>query len=179
MPIQVKHLMLLLEGRMKQRRRRGRRKAMIPKGKRPLKGRDSRILGAYQRRKEPLKESIPHICHFLYTGRIFKFKILHLKITKIYPKKSKICSFFAFNLEKFTPDRIFYTGSARGARDKYEVWASSSHTTQAPANTNRNKNKQTQTEIQIQSKDIRSRPTQRKTISWEVVLLRHVKIVEL
>ena len=31
--------------------------------------------------------------------------------------------FFAFNLEKFTPDRIFYTGSARGARDKYEVCA--------------------------------------------------------
>ena len=31
--------------------------------------------------------------------------------------------FFAFNLEKFTRDRIFYTGSARGARDKYEVWA--------------------------------------------------------
>ena len=30
--------------------------------------------------------------------------------------------FFAFNLEKFTPDRICYTGSARGARDKYEVW---------------------------------------------------------
>ena len=29
--------------------------------------------------------------------------------------------FFAFNLEKFTPDRIFYTGGARGARDKYEV----------------------------------------------------------
>ena len=68
---------------------------------------------------------IPHICHFLYTGRIFKFKILHLEITQIYPKKvkSKICSFFAFNLEKFTPDRIFYTGSARGARDKYEVWS--------------------------------------------------------
>ena len=37
------------------------------------------------------------------------------------PQKSKICSFFAFNLEKFTPDRIFYTGNARGARDKYEV----------------------------------------------------------
>ena len=52
-------------------------------------------------------KGIPHICHFLYTGRIFKFQILHLKITKIYPKKSKICSFFAFNLEKFTPDRIF------------------------------------------------------------------------
>ena len=30
--------------------------------------------------------------------------------------------FFAFNLEKYTPDRIFYTGSARGARDNYEVW---------------------------------------------------------
>ena len=29
---------------------------------------------------------------------------------------------FAFNLEKFTLDRIFYTGTARGARDKYEVW---------------------------------------------------------
>ena len=58
----------------------------------------------------------------LYTGKIVKFQILHLKITKIYPNKSKICIFFAFNLEKFTPDRIFYTGSARGARDKYEVW---------------------------------------------------------
>ena len=33
-----------------------------------------------------------------------------------------MCSFFALNLEKFTPDRNFYTGSARGARDKYEVW---------------------------------------------------------
>ena len=65
--------------------------------------------------------SIPDICHFLYTGRIFKFKILHLKIPKIYPQKSQMCSFFAFNLEKFTPDRNFYTGSARGARDKYEV----------------------------------------------------------
>ena len=29
--------------------------------------------------------------------------------------------FLAFNLEKFTPDRFFYTGTARGARDKYEV----------------------------------------------------------
>ena len=41
-PIQVKHLMLLLEGRMKESRSRGRRKDMIAKGKRPLKGRDSR-----------------------------------------------------------------------------------------------------------------------------------------
>ena len=30
--------------------------------------------------------------------------------------------FSAFNLENFTPDRFFYTGTARGARDKYEVW---------------------------------------------------------
>ena len=30
--------------------------------------------------------------------------------------------FFAFNLENFTPDRIFYTGPACGACDKYEVW---------------------------------------------------------
>ena len=30
--------------------------------------------------------------------------------------------FFSFNLEKFTPDRIFYTGSARNVRDKYEVY---------------------------------------------------------
>ena len=29
--------------------------------------------------------------------------------------------FSAFNLENFTPDRFFYTGTARGARDKYEV----------------------------------------------------------
>ena len=40
------------------------------------------------------------------------------KKSKIYPNKSKICIFFAFNLEKFSPDRNFYTGSAR---DKYEV----------------------------------------------------------
>ena len=36
---------------------------------------------------------IPHICHFLYTGRIFKFKILHLEITQIYPKKVKYVVF--------------------------------------------------------------------------------------
>ena len=31
--------------------------------------------------------------------------------------------FFAFNLENFTPDRIFYTGTARGTCDKYVVCA--------------------------------------------------------
>ena len=30
--------------------------------------------------------------------------------------------FFTFNLENFTPHRIFYTGAACGACDKYEVW---------------------------------------------------------
>ena len=40
-------------------------------------------------------------------------------------KNSKLCS-FSLNLEKFTPDRNFYTGTARGARDKYEVWAGAS-----------------------------------------------------
>ena len=39
-----------------------------------------------------------------------------------------MCSFFAFNLEKFTPDRNFYTGSARGARDNYEVCQAGSAT---------------------------------------------------
>ena len=37
--------------------------------------------------------TISHICHFLYTDRIFKFQILHLKIPQIYPQKSQICSF--------------------------------------------------------------------------------------
>ena len=36
--------------------------------------------------------------------------------------------FFAFNLENFTPDRFFYTGTARGARDKYEVCNSTNNT---------------------------------------------------
>ena len=38
-----------------------------------------------------------------------------------YAQKEKNMPFFAFNLEKFTPDIFFYTGTARGARDKYEV----------------------------------------------------------
>ena len=70
---------------------------------------------------------IPHICHFLYTGRIFKFQILHLKMPKIYPQRSQICSFLASKLEQFTPDKKIYTGSARGARDKYEVWDTTHH----------------------------------------------------
>ena len=33
------------------------------------------------------------VVHLLYTGRIFKFQILHLKITKIYPKTRKYVIF--------------------------------------------------------------------------------------
>ena len=40
------------------------------------------------------------------------------KVSNYYTEK---CQFFAFILEKFTPDRKIYTGTARGARDKYEV----------------------------------------------------------
>ena len=29
---------------------------------------------------------------------------------------------YALNLEKFTTERNFYTGSARGAREQYQVW---------------------------------------------------------
>jgi len=38
-------------------------------------------------------DNIPHICHFLYTGRIFKFQILHLKIFKNTPKRVKYVVF--------------------------------------------------------------------------------------
>ena len=36
---------------------------------------------------------MPHICHFLYTGRIFKLQILHLKIAQFYPKNVKYVFF--------------------------------------------------------------------------------------
>ena len=65
---------------------------------------------------------LTHICHFLYTGRIFKLQILHLKIAQIYPKNVKYVVFGVQCGKKITPDRNFYTGSARGARDNYEVW---------------------------------------------------------
>ena len=52
-------------------------------------------------------KGIPHICHFLYTGRIFKFQILHLKITQIYPTKSKICSFLRSIWKNLHPTEFF------------------------------------------------------------------------
>ena len=61
----------------------------------------------------PCFASIPHICHFFYTGRIFENQILHPKkrlkapkTLKMSLKKSNIC-IFSLNLEKFTPDRKF------------------------------------------------------------------------
>ena len=41
---------------------------------------------------------------------------------KFTPKNANFCQFFALNLWKFTPAKKIYTGAARGARDKYEVW---------------------------------------------------------
>ena len=35
--------------------------------------------------------------------------------------KSKIYAVFVFNLENFSPDRIFYAGNAHGARNNYQV----------------------------------------------------------
>ena len=66
--------------------------------------------------------SIPDICHFPYTGRIFKFKILHPKIPQKYPKSSRICSFLRSIQKILHLTELFYTGTARGARDKYQVW---------------------------------------------------------
>ena len=68
--------------------------------------------------------NIPNICHFLYTGRIFNDKILHPKIyknTQKYPKNSKIYSVSRSIWKILHLTELFYTGTARGARDKYQV----------------------------------------------------------
>ena len=68
--------------------------------------------------------SIPHICHFFYTGRIFENQILHPKKRLNAPKtlkmslKSQIYAFFSLNLEKFTPDRKFLHRHVCGVCDK-------------------------------------------------------------
>ena len=61
--------------------------------------------------KKPQPSGIPHICHFLYTGRIFKFQILHPKITRIYPKKSKYV-FFLRSIWKNLHLTEFFTRAA-------------------------------------------------------------------
>ena len=72
---------------------------------------------------------IPHICHFFYTSRIFENQILHpkkrLKAPKTLKKslKSQIYAFFSHSIWKnLHLTENFYTGTACGACDKYEVW---------------------------------------------------------
>ena len=72
--------------------------------------------------------SIPHICHFFYTGRIFENQILHPKkrlktpkTLKMSLKKSNVCSFFHSIWKNLHLTVDFYTGTAGGASDKYEV----------------------------------------------------------
>ena len=50
----------------------------------------------------PLMSALSHICNILYTGRIFWFQILHEKIPKRYPQKSKRMQLFALNLNLFS-----------------------------------------------------------------------------
>ena len=72
---------------------------------------------------------IPHICHFFYTGRIFKSQYStpinykkHPKITTYIPKKCKICIFLRSIWKILHWTEFVYTGTACGACDKYEVW---------------------------------------------------------
>ena len=62
--------------------------------------------------------SIPHICHFIYTGRIFLYRLLHPKIMKNTPNKSKECIFLrSISREKKSHTDIFLHS------DKYQVAA--------------------------------------------------------
>ena len=77
------------------------------------------------------------ICHFFYTGRIFENQILHPKkqlktpkTLKISLKKSNVCSFFHPIWKNLHLTENFYTGTACGAGDKYEVWKILSHMVQ-------------------------------------------------
>ena len=61
-----------------------------------------------------LNSSIPHICHFFYTDRIFENQILHPKkwlkspkTLKISLKKSYICIFFTHSGKIYTWQKIF------------------------------------------------------------------------
>ena len=55
-------------------------------------------------------DNIPDICNLFYTGKIFKSQIYTQRKTKNNPWKSILYAVFAFNLENFTPDRIFLHG---------------------------------------------------------------------
>ena len=76
---------------------------------------------------------IPHICHFFYTSKIFGEKYLHRKTPIFRVKSVKNANFCVKSVKKKTPifcvklvkinngQILFFTGAARGARDKYEV----------------------------------------------------------
>ena len=58
--------------------------------------------------RNPKVKGIPHICHFFYTGRNFERQYFtHKNYEKQITPKMVNYVFFAFNLENFTPDRIF------------------------------------------------------------------------
>jgi len=77
-----------------------------------------------------LHKHIPHICHFLYTGRIFENRILHPKTTNDTEnlwnplKKSNICSFFLPNLKK----KKFYTWQ-KFLHGHRQIWGIHKHPT--------------------------------------------------
>ena len=74
-------------------------------------------IGKFPSMWEESARNIPHICHFFYTGRNFEYKYFTpANYKKTHPKiitnsrlapKSVNDAIFAFNLENFTPDRIF------------------------------------------------------------------------
>ena len=73
-----------------------------------LCGRNLESLSEWAKGKRDfLVTCIPHICHFLYTGRIFKFKMLHLEITQIYPKKVKYVVFLRSIWKNLHPTEFF------------------------------------------------------------------------
>ena len=47
--------------------------------------------------------TIPDICHFFYTGKIFGEENLHQNLHSKLPIYTVNCQFFALNLKKFTP----------------------------------------------------------------------------
>ena len=72
--------------------------------------------------------TIPHICHFFHTGRIFESQYFIPKNYEKHPKirtnshqKCKICIFSRSIWNFLHRTEFFYTGAACGACDKYEV----------------------------------------------------------
>ena len=69
---------------------------------------------------------IPHICHFIYTGILCRWNILHPKRVICVKTEFNVCKIhgpFSCSTKKVLhlTEKI-YTGTACGACDKYEVW---------------------------------------------------------